>query len=82
MLGALTDLEAPLWLALTAALTLVVIIVQAAVVGVVVPLVLTRVRLDPAAGTGVFITTINDFAGIAVLFLFATVLYLPHLPHV
>lgn len=50
--------------------------------GVVVPLVPTRMRLDPAAGSGVFITTINDFAGITVVFLFATVLYLPHLPHV
>ena len=78
VLAQFAEVEATFWLGLTAALTLFVVIVQAALVGVVVPLILKRMRMDPAAGTGVFITTINDFAGITVLFLFATAFYLPH----
>lgn len=78
LLGVLTDIDQPVRLALAASATLVTIIVQAALVGVLVPLLLRRLGLDPAVGTGVFITTINDFAGIAVLFGFASLLYLPY----
>lgn len=78
-LSGIFEIEQPLWLALTAAATLVLIVVQAAVVGVLVPLGLSRMKLDPAIGTGVFITTMNDFAGITILFVMAGWLYLPHL---
>lgn len=78
-LSLLFEVEQPAWLALTAATTLVLITVQAAVVGILVPLGLARLKLDPAVGTGVFITTVNDFAGITILFLTAKLLYLPHL---
>ncbi len=73
------EIEQPGWLALTAATTLIVITVQAAVVGILVPLGLSRLKFDPAVGTGVFITTVNDFAGITILFLIAKLMYLPHL---
>lgn len=79
VLSRLFDIDQPVWLALTAATTLILITVQAAVVGILVPLGLSRLKLDPAVGTGVFITTVNDFAGITILFLAAKLLYLPHL---
>ena len=40
---------------------------------------LKKMNYDPAVGTGVFITTVNDFAGITILFLMAKLIYLPHL---
>lgn len=79
VLSSVLPIEQAGWLAVTAAVTLVLIIVQAAVVGVLVPVALARLKLDPAVGTGVFITTVNDFAGITILFLVAKIFYLPHL---
>jgi magnesium transporter len=79
LLSLVVPLEHSGWLAATAATTLILIIVQAAAVGVVVPFVLKWLNMDPAVGTGVFITTVNDFAGITVLFVVAKLLYLPHL---
>lgn len=79
LLSLVVEIEQPLWLAATALVTLILIIVQAAVVGVLVPLGLKKLKFDPAVGTGVFITTVNDFAGITLLFLVAKTLYLPHL---
>jgi magnesium transporter len=63
-------------LALTAGLSLLLVIVLAACVGTTVPLVLERFGIDPALATGPFITTTNDIVGLAVFFLIATVLYL------
>jgi len=79
LLSLFVPLEHPGWLAATAATTLILIMVQAAAVGVAVPLALKRLTLDPAVGTGVFITTVNDFAGVTILFMVAKLLYLPHL---
>ena len=79
VLSLFTAIEAPLWLGLTAAITLVLITVQAAAVGVLVPLGLSKLKFNPAVGTGVFITTVNDLLGITLLFLVAKVFYLPHL---
>lgn len=79
VLSSLLPIDQPGRLAVTAAVTLVLIIVQAAMVGVLVPVALARLKLDPAVGTGVFITTVNDFAGITILFLVAKIFYLPHL---
>ena len=79
VLSLFTAIEAPLWLGLTAAITLLLITVQAAAVGVLVPLGLSKLKFNPAVGTGVFITTVNDLLGITLLFLVAKVFYLPHL---
>ncbi|MBB3809168.1 magnesium transporter [Pseudochelatococcus contaminans] len=69
-------IENPLLLAATALLTLVVVTVQASVVGSLVPLALKRLRLDPAVATGVFITTSNDVVGVLIFFVIATSIYL------
>ena len=66
----------PAWLALTAALSLLVVATIAAMVGAVVPVILDKIGIDPAAATGVFITTSNDVLGVLVYFSIASVLYL------
>ncbi|KZL20916.1 Magnesium transporter MgtE [Pseudovibrio axinellae] len=76
-IGALVfEIHAPAWLALTAALSLTIVTTIAAMVGATVPVVLDRLGIDPAAATGVFITTSNDVLGVFVYFTIASFLYL------
>lgn len=63
-------------LALTAGLSLLLVILLATCIGTIIPLVLNRFGIDPALATGPFITTSNDIIGLAVFFLLATVIYL------
>ena len=77
-LGTVLSLDAPVALAAAIGVALVAVVVQAAVVGAVTPLVLERMRLDPATGTGVFITTVNDVLGITILFASSILIYLPY----
>ncbi len=73
--GGLGDADTPR-LALTSALSLLIVIVVATVLGATIPLLLDRVGIDPALATGPFITTSNDIIGLAVFFGVASVLYL------
>ena len=65
-----------IYLAIVTSLSLIAVIFFAAGVGVLVPLTLKRMGLDPALATGPFITTTNDilglliYLGIATMFLF------------
>lgn len=63
-------------LAATVALAQLSVILMAGTVGTLVPFVLKSLRFDPAVATGIFILTINDVAGVFVLFAIATRLYL------
>lgn len=63
-------------LAMTAGLSLLVVIILATCIGTTVPLLLHRFGIDPAIATGPFITTSNDIIGLAIFFLTATLLYL------
>jgi magnesium transporter len=76
LLGPLAEIERSPALALTAFLTLVIVTVQASVVGGLIPIALERLKFDPAVATGVFITTSNDVVGVLIFFLIATTLYL------
>lgn len=75
-LSGFLGIERPFLLALTALLSLLVVTVQASVVGSLVPLALKRLRLDPAVATGVFITTSNDVVGVLIFFVIATSIYI------
>ncbi len=57
-------------MAVTVAVSLIVVIVNASLVGTFVPLLLHKYGIDPAVATGPFITTSNDIVG---LFLFFTI---------
>ena len=64
-------------LAATAGISMFIVIMLAAVIGAVIPVVLARIGIDPALATGPFITTSNDIIGLLVFFMVAATLYLP-----
>lgn len=53
----------------TVSIALLAVILLAAVVGTVVPLILDRFKIDPALATGPFITTSNDLLGLFMYFM-------------
>ncbi len=63
-------------LALTVALSLISVVIFAATTGAAVPLILHRLKIDPALATGPFITTMNDIVGLIIYFLIASWLFL------
>lgn len=76
LLSNFVAIDRPALLGLTALLSLMVVTVQASVIGSLVPLALKRLRLDPAVATGVFITTSNDVVGVLIFFVIATTIYI------
>ncbi len=68
--------DAPVRLAMAAGLSVALVIAMAAALGSSVPLVLDRMKVDPAVATGVFVTTSNDIFGVLVYFLVASSIYL------
>lgn len=61
---------------LTVALSLLVVIINATLVGATVPLILDRMDIDPALATGPFITTSNDALGLFIYLGFLTIIYI------
>jgi magnesium transporter len=53
---------------LAISISMVVVILFAATLGTVVPLILNKNKIDPAIATGPFITTTNDVFGIMIYF--------------
>lgn len=62
-------------LAVTLALSLFVVVLFSAVLGTLIPLVLDRLKIDPALATGPFITTANDIIGLSIYFVVAYLVY-------
>ena len=54
-------------------LSLLVVMIFAALFGTFVPLVLNKYRIDPALATGPFITTMNDVIGLIIYFAIAKI---------
>lgn len=67
------DKDVPL--GLTVSLALFTVILFAASFGALVPLVLSRYKIDPALATGPFITTMNDVLGLFIYFAIGYYLY-------
>jgi magnesium transporter len=61
---------------LTVGLSLLIVIVNATLVGATVPVFLDRLNIDPALATGPFITTSNDALGLFIYLGFLTIIYL------
>lgn len=59
----------------TVSISLFVVIIFAAIFGTLIPLLLDKVKLDPALATGPFITTTNDIMGLFIYFLMGRILY-------
>ena len=68
LFGFMLLLENTLAFALSVSVSLVVVIVFAAIFGTVIPLTLHRLNVNPAVATGPFITTLNDIFGLAIYF--------------
>ena len=62
-------------LTFTVSTSLFVVIIFAALFGTLIPLVLHRLKIDPALATGPFITTMNDIMGLFIYFLMGRILY-------
>ena len=54
---------------ITVSLALLSVILLAAIIGTTVPLILDRLKIDPALATGPFITTSNDLIGLFLYFM-------------
>ena len=68
ILAAAFCLNYGLELSLTVSISLLAVIVFAALFGTVVPLTLEKYEIDPALATGPFITTVNDVLGLFIYF--------------
>lgn len=80
ILGILVLAVAVVWLGdlrlgVTLGLSLLVVVINATIVGAAVPFLLERLSIDPAIATGPFITTTNDALGLLIYFGFMTLLY-------
>ena len=62
-------------LTFTVSSSLFVVIIFAALFGTLIPLLLNRMKVDPALATGPFITTMNDIMGLFIYFLVGRMLY-------
>ncbi|WP_170330751.1 magnesium transporter [Ruegeria arenilitoris] len=69
-------IEKPGLLVLTSIVALAIVTVIAASVGSMVPFLLRALKQDPAAATGIFITTSNDVFGVLAFFFVASLIYL------
>lgn len=62
-------------LGITVSVALITVILQASIMGTVIPLGLNRINIDPALATGPFITTMNDVVGLFIYFSISIMLY-------
>jgi len=60
-----------LTISLTISIALITVIINAAIIGTIVPIVLNKLKIDPAVATGPFVTTSNDIFGILIYFFVA-----------
>jgi len=59
-------------LAVIVGLTLIITLSLSAVVGAIIPVIIKKLKIDPAVASGPFITTINDIMGLLIYFTIAT----------
>lgn len=64
-------------LAIVVSISLFVVIIFAAVMGTLIPLILDKYKIDPALATGPFVTTLNDVLGLFIYFTVGMFLYHP-----
>lgn len=62
-------------LSITVGISLISVIIIASILGTTIPLLLDRMKIDPALATGPFITTSNDIIGLFVYFSIGRLLY-------
>lgn len=64
------------WFGFSLGLALLIVVVNATVVGGMMPFFLDKIKIDPALATGPFITTTNDALGLLIYFTLLSLIYL------
>ena len=67
-------IEQPIDMSITISVSMIFVIIVAALIGTSVPIILNRFDIDPAIATGPFITTGNDIIGILLFFYIAKII--------
>ena len=67
-------IEQPIDMSITISVSMILVIIVAALIGTSVPIILGRLGIDPAIATGPFITTGNDIIGILLFFYIAKII--------
>ena len=67
-------IEQPIDMSITISVSMIFVIIVAALIGTSVPIILNRFGIDPAIATGPFITTGNDIIGILLFFYIAKII--------
>ena len=67
-------IEQPIDMSITISVSMILVIIVAALIGTSVPIILNRLGIDPAIATGPFITTGNDIIGILLFFYIAKII--------
>ena len=67
-------IEQPIDMSITISVSMILVIIVAALIGTSVPIILNRLGIDPAIATGPFITTGNDIIGIPLFFYIAKII--------
>jgi magnesium transporter len=73
------DLAQGVWVAASVAISIITSMTGATLMGAFVPLFLNAVNVDPALGSGPFVTTINDMMGILIYFGVSTLFLGPYI---
>ncbi|MFD1552621.1 magnesium transporter [Putridiphycobacter roseus] len=60
---------------ITIGISIFIVVIIAAIFGTLFPLILNKLKIDPALATGPFVTTTNDILGLSVYFMIAFMLY-------
>ena len=67
-------IDQPIEMSITISVSMICVIIVAALIGTSVPIILDRLGIDPAIATGPFITTGNDIIGILLFFYIAKII--------
>ena len=67
-------IDQPIDMSITISVSMIFVIIVAALIGTSVPIILNRFGIDPAIATGPFITTGNDIIGILLFFYIAKII--------
>ena len=62
--------------AFTLSISLIIVMIYAAIFGTFIPLILNKINIDPALATGPFITTMNDVIGLLIYFLISEYIFI------
>lgn len=62
-------------LGITISLALFIVILFSSLTGTFIPLLLEKMKIDPALATGPFITTMNDITGLFIYFIVGQIVY-------